>query len=366
MPTTTEHPLLENGQLKTRINILQLVEALRSKGQWTGLENHPDFVNFVRQLPVPYSSHFSPLIPHGNIINYATLSDHADLLDHSVFKRDDAKSDGMKRIGQRKKDEGSNEGETDKDKATSETPQAVKVLNKVSRQVKIEKFKFPTERENTTRETTTTATSSKKNSLERSTKSLEDDEDSKDLDSDWGYRVPRAKRQSIPKTVVIPSRTKLRPVEELPSLRTTIKKPRIDTKVVFKKLAEEKKKEPTKRFLMYTDHYTNLDPFGAGASHFGKPSLPPQASFPYDLFPPFEPDYKIVYQTQSDPIVDDERQEKTEQELAENEVRRVMMMCSSCHPDPFRKVAVISWRSTPKKFFSGAILSKGNPECENF
>jgi len=53
-------------------------------------------------------------------------------------------------------------------------------------------------------------------------------------------------------------------------------------------------------------------------------------------------------------------------EPAEGEVRRIMSVCTGCDADPFRKVAVISWRSAPKKIYSGALFLKARPECRRF
>ncbi|KAL0277331.1 UNVERIFIED_CONTAM: hypothetical protein PYX00_004668 [Menopon gallinae] len=53
-------------------------------------------------------------------------------------------------------------------------------------------------------------------------------------------------------------------------------------------------------------------------------------------------------------------------EPAEDEVRRIMSVCSGCDRDPYRKVAVISWRSTPKKLYSGALFLRARSECRQF
>lgn len=53
-------------------------------------------------------------------------------------------------------------------------------------------------------------------------------------------------------------------------------------------------------------------------------------------------------------------------EPAEGEVRRIMAVCTGCEPDPFRKVSIISWRSVPKKIYSGALFLKARPECRRF
>ncbi|KAJ8737495.1 hypothetical protein PYW08_000090 [Mythimna loreyi] len=61
-------------------------------------------------------------------------------------------------------------------------------------------------------------------------------------------------------------------------------------------------------------------------------------------------------------------QKKTvdEREPAEAEVKAVMQVCSGCAPEPFKKALVISWRSTPKKLYSGAHYYKGLPICRAF
>jgi hypothetical protein len=53
-------------------------------------------------------------------------------------------------------------------------------------------------------------------------------------------------------------------------------------------------------------------------------------------------------------------------EPAEGEVRQVMNICSGCAPEPFKKAELISWRSTPKKLYSGALYTLANPECRRF
>lgn len=53
-------------------------------------------------------------------------------------------------------------------------------------------------------------------------------------------------------------------------------------------------------------------------------------------------------------------------EPAEAEVMQVMNVCSGCAPEPFKKAELISWRSTPKKLYSGALYTLANPECRRF
>lgn len=55
-----------------------------------------------------------------------------------------------------------------------------------------------------------------------------------------------------------------------------------------------------------------------------------------------------------------------EREPAEAEVKAVMQVCSGCAPEPFKKALVLSWRSTPKKLYSGAHYYKGLPICRAF
>ncbi|XP_067005035.1 uncharacterized protein b6 [Anabrus simplex] len=59
-------------------------------------------------------------------------------------------------------------------------------------------------------------------------------------------------------------------------------------------------------------------------------------------------------------------QENYPREPAEGEVLQVMGVCSGCDREPFRKALVISWRSTPKKLYSGALYSPATPECRKF
>lgn len=53
-------------------------------------------------------------------------------------------------------------------------------------------------------------------------------------------------------------------------------------------------------------------------------------------------------------------------EPAEGEVLQVMNVCSGCAPEPFKKAELISWRTTPKKLYSGALYTLANPVCRRF
>ncbi|GLH13577.1 Uncharacterized protein GBIM_18117 [Gryllus bimaculatus] len=53
-------------------------------------------------------------------------------------------------------------------------------------------------------------------------------------------------------------------------------------------------------------------------------------------------------------------------EPAEGEVTQVMQVCSGCAREPFKKVELISWPSTPKKLYSGALYTPATPQCRKF
>ncbi|PNF27600.1 hypothetical protein B7P43_G02273 [Cryptotermes secundus] len=60
------------------------------------------------------------------------------------------------------------------------------------------------------------------------------------------------------------------------------------------------------------------------------------------------------------------RKDDYPREPAEGEVKQVMNVCSGCAPEPFKKAELISWRSTPKKLYSGALYTLANAECRRF
>ncbi|XP_026317519.1 uncharacterized protein LOC113228407 [Hyposmocoma kahamanoa] len=66
------------------------------------------------------------------------------------------------------------------------------------------------------------------------------------------------------------------------------------------------------------------------------------------------------------PVQNLQKQAGDEREPAEAEVKAVMQVCSGCAPEPFKKALVLSWRSTPKKLYSGAHYYKGLPICRAF
>ncbi|XP_050360656.1 uncharacterized protein LOC126780321 isoform X1 [Nymphalis io] len=66
------------------------------------------------------------------------------------------------------------------------------------------------------------------------------------------------------------------------------------------------------------------------------------------------------------PVQNLQRKNVDEREPAEAEVKAVMQVCSGCTPEPFKKALVLSWRSTPKKLYSGAHYYKGLPICRAF
>ncbi|KAJ2954526.1 hypothetical protein O0L34_g2810 [Tuta absoluta] len=66
------------------------------------------------------------------------------------------------------------------------------------------------------------------------------------------------------------------------------------------------------------------------------------------------------------PVQKEQKQTGDEREPAEAEVKAVMQVCSGCATEPFKKALVLSWRSTPKKLYSGAHYYKGLPICRAF
>ncbi|XP_045509780.1 uncharacterized protein LOC123705161 [Colias croceus] len=66
------------------------------------------------------------------------------------------------------------------------------------------------------------------------------------------------------------------------------------------------------------------------------------------------------------PVQNLQKQTVDDREPAEAEVKAVMKVCSGCTTEPFKKVLVLSWRSTPKKLHSGAHYYKGLPICKAF
>ncbi|XP_028172135.1 uncharacterized protein LOC114361337 [Ostrinia furnacalis] len=66
------------------------------------------------------------------------------------------------------------------------------------------------------------------------------------------------------------------------------------------------------------------------------------------------------------PVQNLQKQTVDEREPAEAEVKAVMQVCSGCAPEPFKKALVLSWRTAPKKLYSGAHYYKGLPICRAF
>ncbi|KAL6430713.1 hypothetical protein ACFW04_006934 [Cataglyphis niger] len=58
--------------------------------------------------------------------------------------------------------------------------------------------------------------------------------------------------------------------------------------------------------------------------------------------------------------------EEDEREPAEGEVRQVMDICDGCAEEPFEKALVMSWRTVPKKLYSGAFYMPAIPTCKAF
>ncbi|KAL0852371.1 hypothetical protein ABMA28_000569 [Loxostege sticticalis] len=66
------------------------------------------------------------------------------------------------------------------------------------------------------------------------------------------------------------------------------------------------------------------------------------------------------------PVQNLQKETVDEREPAEAEVKAVMQVCSGCAQEPFKKALVLSWRSSPKKLYSGAHYYKGLPICRAF
>lgn len=103
-----------------------------------------------------------------------------------------------------------------------------------------------------------------------------------------------------------------------------------------------------------------LGDFGHGAYGFGYGTAP--------FYPGKYPAEQQESEPDDNPLNGSAEDEDSppQPEPAEDEVRRIMSVCSGCDRDPYRKVAVISWRSTPKKLYSGALFLKARSECRHF
>ncbi|KOB64636.1 Neuronal pentraxin-2, partial [Operophtera brumata] len=66
------------------------------------------------------------------------------------------------------------------------------------------------------------------------------------------------------------------------------------------------------------------------------------------------------------PVQNVQKETADEREPAEAEVKAVMQVCSGCAHEPFKRALVLSWRTTPKKLYSGAHYYKGLPLCRAF
>lgn len=63
---------------------------------------------------------------------------------------------------------------------------------------------------------------------------------------------------------------------------------------------------------------------------------------------------------------DEEEEEEDVREPAEGEVRQVMDICDGCAEEPFAKALIMSWRTVPKKLYSGALYLPAIPACKAF
>lgn len=131
----------------------------------------------------------------------------------------------------------------------------------------------------------------------------------------------------------------------------------------------EKEKETSKRQILLGDGssigFPSLSLIGGEYGPLYGPV--PVLGIPLQV-PQSPPDFPTQEQQDDNPLNEPEEENTgpAQPEPAEGEVRRIMGVCSGCELDPFRKVAVISWRSTPKKIYSGALFLKARPECRRF
>ncbi|XP_018330766.1 uncharacterized protein LOC108740787 [Agrilus planipennis] len=65
------------------------------------------------------------------------------------------------------------------------------------------------------------------------------------------------------------------------------------------------------------------------------------------------------------PIMQQQRKED-DREPAEAEVTAVMNVCSGCEEEPFERALILSWRSVPKKLYSGAYYLPAQTQCRLF
>lgn len=319
----------------------------------------------------PFLTHAVPLPIHENAVNYFGYPNHA------LFKRNgenSGKGKGTTVPGEKVEDQGVEEQKF--------IPKTITVLSKESRPVKVEKVKFPTSqidrRDGLDSENVTVPIlrkdqragkkigSASTESFENFPESLEGDDwfsesSENEKETPETIRTGRAKRHNSRKNVlVVPSRNKRIATGE--TVRLVIKTKRGNSKSASRKTKGDSDKESSQRQYVFGEPFAGLGGLGQ-APEFGVVQLPVYQ------FPQTEHDFSIIQSDQSgfdEPHLQNQQGKKIEIEIAEVEVRRIMEVCSVCQPDPYRKVAVISWRSTPKKVFSGAILVKGKPECGNF
>lgn len=62
----------------------------------------------------------------------------------------------------------------------------------------------------------------------------------------------------------------------------------------------------------------------------------------------------------------EDEEEENVREPAEAEVRQVMDVCDGCADEPFEKALIMSWRSVPKKLYSGALFLPAVQACKAF
>lgn len=402
MPPTTSHPLLENGQLKTHVNILELIKTIKENGNLdivddSNRENPPPQIIYPQYEAAP----LSPVLNQGNLVTFNVLPEHIAIAEHSVFKRHDGNGENgtlnsnekKHRVKEPERKSSEGEGGEELDSSPHSETKNLKVLNKVlSREVRVEKVKYSKsddglESEKTRNETTTPAATirSRRRQIEtkKSLENSKEEEEEPQTTTNWGLRKSsRIKRDNYKKSFVFPSddsrdeskngKKGERQVEKLPQEQ--------------EEGGRGKKKEPVKRYLLLGDHYSNDDTAKVIKTHYESPQIP---QFVYNV--EFQPgtdfsssgeevgiegditdtdndnDNIDNHYGQHDPhTLNTQSHKESEFEQARTEVKKILSMCSGCHSDPFAKVSVISWKSTPKKLFSGASLLKAQLPCENF
>lgn len=386
-PAPPEHPFLENGQLKRPLKVFELAESLRTKGNLDTPENQPSFPDFFNShfgsnyygsIDSSAISHFGL---HGNALNLVPIPDHM------LYKR----NDGNEKQN-RKRNGDSAQGNHGENKETGKSDEKVKFIDNPSAPVHVEKIKFHSKKVNNKKEEEGNDDDAE----------VDDDEDSeiKNFDENIWEKRPKRETNATSDFVTVdedrtepdfdtrdgrrlelrrrlPQRQKVRLVStNRPKRVSAIAKAKKDeVRQIKRKESEDSNedesydKEQSKRQILLGDPSVGYSLLGGefGPLYGAMPLL----GIPLPAIPQLEHevpqhDENPLNAPEEEEVRDEENPGPSQPEPAEGEVRRIMGVCSGCDFDPFRKVAVISWRSTPKKIYSGALFIKAKSECRKF